>query len=50
MVRQGLHRNLPEEARHAARQSLEGRDGEAGTFPYETPTKKPTNAGPEERA
>ena len=50
MARQGLHRHLPEEARHAARQGLEGRDGEAGTFPDETTTKKPANAGPEERA
>jgi len=50
MARQGLHRHLPEEASHAARQGLEGRDGEAGTFPDETATKKPTNAGPEERA
>ena len=50
MARQGLHRNLPEEASHAASQCLESRYGEAGTFPYETATKKPANAGPEERA
>src|SRR2546421_2475105 len=50
MARQGLHRNLSEEARHAARQRLEGRDGEAGTFPYETTTKKPANAGSKEWA
>ena len=50
MARQGLHRHLPEEAGHAARQCLEGRDGEAGPFPYKTATKKPANTGPEERA
>jgi hypothetical protein len=50
MTRQGLHRHLPEEARHAARQCLEGRYGKTGTFPYDTTAKKPANAGPEERA
>ena len=50
MARQGLHRHLSEEARHAAGQCLEGRYGETGTFPDDAATKKPANAGPEERA
>jgi hypothetical protein len=50
MVRQGLHGNFPKEAGHAAGQSLEGGHSEVGTFPYAATTKKPANAGPEERA
>jgi len=50
MTRQGLHCNLPEEARHAAGQCLEGRHSEAGPFPYATTAKKPAKTGPEERA
>ena len=33
MTRQGLHRDLPEEAGHAAGHGLEGGHGEAGAFP-----------------
>jgi hypothetical protein len=50
MVHQGLHGNFPKEAGHAAGQSLEGGHSEVGTFPYAATTKKPANAGPEERA
>jgi len=47
VTRQGLYRNLPKVACHAAGQGLEGRQRQARPFVQDTTAKKPANSGTE---